>query len=133
MKRCYNLAVGGSQKRAFSLIEVMSALLLISVGLFALVALQIHSLRMQQGSTDRHTASVLASDLMDEAVAALEEDFEQDVAAARQASAVEGFEFSRSVAPDPASPLLKVVLVEVYWSNPNGEFKFRLETKVVKT
>ncbi|MBI2913109.1 MAG: prepilin-type N-terminal cleavage/methylation domain-containing protein [Chloroflexi bacterium] len=116
----------------FTLAEIMVALLVVSIGLFALVALQIHSLRAQQGTTQRHTASLLAASLADEAVEQLEIDFGAAVDKSRQAATVAGYEFEIRAAPDPASALLKQLEVVVYWTDRQGAQQYRLATKVVK-
>ncbi|MGE0488705.1 MAG: hypothetical protein AB7S38_05790 [Vulcanimicrobiota bacterium] len=119
-------------KAAFALAEVMAALLVVSIALFALIALQIYALRSQQGASERHTASVLASSLIDEAINTLETDFAADVDQARQAASVTGFEYERTAEPDPASALLKQLEVIVYWTDRDGEHHYTVSTKVVK-
>lgn len=129
---CYSETVQKSQSRGFSLIEVMTAIFLIAVGLFALIALQLFSLRNQRGSTQRHTASVLAADIMDTAVFTLEEDFTTDVSQARTAAPIDGFEYSLTSEDASESDLLKVLKVVVFWDSSGVEHKFELETKVLQ-
>lgn len=132
LRPCYNREVSCRGKAAFALAEVMAALLVVSIALFALIALQIYALRSQQGASERHTASVLASSLIDEAINSLETDFDVDVTQARQASSVAGFDYERNAEPDPASALLKQVEVIVYWTDRDGEHRYTVSTKVVK-
>lgn len=107
----------------------MIALVIVTIAVFALVAVQIHSVRAQMATTERHTASVLAASLADQAIAALEEDFDASVQAARQPSQVQGYEYRLEVTDEAAG--LKGLKVDVYWTDRHGAQTFTLETKVL--
>lgn len=107
----------------------MIALLIVTIAVFALVAVQIHSVRAQLATTERHTASVLAASLADQAIAALEEDFDAPVGAARQPSLIQGYAYQLEVTDEAAG--LKGLKVNVYWNDRHGSHVFLLETKVL--
>lgn len=113
----------------FNLAEVMVALVLIVVALFALVAMQAHAMRSQTDSRESHLASVIAGSLLAQAEAKLEEDFEADVT--RQLSPVADYpDFEGQVQVRSLGDELKTIKVEVRWINGPRAARRSVETTV---
>ncbi len=92
---------GRAPQRGMSLIEILVAIVLLSVGLLGLAGLQLRGMQVNQGSAMRSQAAIMAEDLADRMRA--------DAAAANPANAAGGFygAFSPSNAATAATPALQ--------------------------
>ncbi len=89
------------RQRGMSLIEILVAIVLLSVGLLGLAGLQLRGMQVNQGSAMRSQAAIMAEDLADRMRA--------DVAAANPANTAGGFygAFTPSNAATAATPALQ--------------------------
>ena len=121
-----------ASRRAFSILEVLLAAVLMGLGLLALIGVQIYSLKAGKGTTGRYTASVVASSVLNDCEALLKEDFSADLNAPRApAPDYPGYDFSVTASNENAN--LKRVRVTVYWKDEQGLAQtYVLWTKLVR-
>ena len=121
-----------SRRRAFSILEVLLASLLVGLGLLALIGVQIYSLKAGRGTTGRYTASVLAASLISECEARLTEGFDDPIDQGRTAApSYPGYDFTVTSAVE--GPNLKKVQVTVLWRDEQQvDRQYVLWTKVVR-
>lgn len=117
------------QPRALTISEVIVAVAICAIAVFALVSLQVASLRWKSKSGMQQRASLLASSLLDESVSKLRIKFTDDVNQPIQPVADEE-PFKSSITVTEEAPQLKKVEVVIYWTDRNGEQKYRLVTRV---
>ena len=129
----------GRKRRGLSLSEVVVALGLTSIAVFALVSLQLASMRWKTHSAARQRASLLASSLLDETVSKLRIRFtDLGLERPRQVHSQQPeFEYQIHLADDDLDPstdlsncTLKSVEVVVFWKERTGEKSFRLFSRV---
>ena len=129
------------RKQALSLSEVVVALALTSIAVFALVSLQLAALRWKSHSAVRQRASLLASSLLDETVSKLRIRFrDSSLEQPRQVHPQQGeFEYRIHLADDDLDPTtdlsnctLKSIEVMVFWKERTGEKSFRLFSRVYR-
>lgn len=129
----------GRKRRGLSLSEVVVALGLTSIAVFALVSLQLASMRWKTHSAVRQRASLLASSLLDETVSKLRIRFtDLSLERPRQVHSQQPeFEYQIHLADDDLDPstdlsncTLKSVEVVVFWKERTGEKSFRLFSRV---
>ncbi len=129
----------GRKRRGLSLSEVVVALGLTSIAVFALVSLQLASMRWKTHSAVRQRASLLASSLLDETVSKLRIRFtDLGLERPRQVHSQQPeFEYQIHLADDDLDPstdlsncTLKSVEVVVFWKERTGEKSFRLFSRV---
>ncbi len=91
MKRNMALRAGGANRaRGFTLVEALVALLVLSIGLLGVAAMQLSSLRANSGAFQRSQATFLAQDLADR------------MRANRTAALAQAYDFTFGTAPPPA-------------------------------
>lgn len=121
-----------SSQHAFSLSEVMVGLMVIVIALFALMALQAYTLRVQKFSEERHRAVSLATSRMVRVEAALDEDFEADPSGVLTPDP-EYPEVSLEVIVEPGlSEDIKDIRVRAVWQEDRGQLSYHLENSVVR-
>ncbi|MGE0495486.1 MAG: prepilin-type N-terminal cleavage/methylation domain-containing protein [Vulcanimicrobiota bacterium] len=91
-------------KRAFTLAEVMVALVLISLGLFSLMSISIYSLRAGQFNREHHTMVRLAGNQMAWLRSQLRLDFRADLATASPQPFPDDPDYRYAVALSDESP-----------------------------
>lgn len=129
----------GRKQPGLSLSEVVVALGLTGIAVFALVSLQLASMRWKAHSAVRQRASLLASSLLDETVSKLRIRFaDLSLERPRQVHPQQPeFEYQVHLADDDLDPstdlsscTLKSVEVVVFWKERTGEKSFRLFSRV---
>lgn len=119
--------------QALSLSEVIVAVALCSFAVFALVSLQMASLRWKTHSSLQQRASLLAASLLDDKVSRLRVNF-ADSTLNESKHAVPNTPFQQSVEVrnegSESPPVLKRVEVVLYWHGRQGEQTYRLVTRV---
>ena len=121
------------KKQGFTLVEVLIAIILVAIALFAVIALQTYTFKVQRAASDRHTAATLAAGAADEAILELEKNINKDVSLDKTASDIRGYSYSVLCTPDPVSSDLKDLEVNVFWvDDKDQEQTFTLQTKVVR-
>ena len=122
-----------SPKKAFSLTEVMAAIVLITIALFGLISIQAHTSRSQNFNRKRHFAMTLAASRLAETEAKLEDDFTLDVA---QVLAPDpefpDFSVEISATEEASSPNLKKIVTRVVWKEQQGRLNYKLENIVAR-
>jgi len=106
-----------SDSRGFSLIEVLIAVFVISVGLLALALLQARALQFSQASYERSVAVVQANDLVERlwvGACALPDDFEdiRDDWAAVHEGSLSNWNGDNSTVDDTVTPPLYTIKIE---------------------
>jgi Tfp pilus assembly protein PilV len=115
--------------RAFTLAEIMVSLLFLSIALLGLVSAQIYSLRASGGNRSRHTASVIAHNMLNEKEEALRKDFSTSVAQSR--SAVEGQEgFQCAIIEESPAADFKKITVIIYWKESQENHEYSIWTYI---
>jgi Tfp pilus assembly protein PilV len=117
--------------KGFNLAEVMVAFMLIVIALFALISMQVHSMKSQTDSRESHLASVLAGSLLAEAEAKLESDFDSN-ASVPLGPMPNNPEFEAQVDVLQVDPELKQIKVEVRWKNGPSVAHRSVETTVAR-
>lgn len=120
--------------RALTISEVIVAVAICAIAVFALVTLQVASLRWKSKSGMQQRASLLASSALDEKVSRLRIKFSDDTLeeSVHPIAGEEPFRRSVTITNDGPEnpPVLKKVEVVIYWTDRNGEQKYRLVTRV---
>lgn len=118
----------GRSARGFTLVEVMIALVVLSIAVLGLVAAQIWALRSSEANRQRHTASEIASAQMASIESRLRADFTgTDVTQARTPVPDQaGFDYQ--VTPAPEGSRLRNVEVRVFYQDRTGEHAYVLWT-----
>ena len=129
----------GSQ--GFTLIEVMIAIVILSVGLLGMASLTVGIINGNAFSKNLSTATTLAQDKMEE----IWEQNYSDVAVEQKAALLSPFanyerqvEVDTTTYPDIVGPPaqqvgMKIVTVIVYWTDRNGEHSVPLKTILSQT
>lgn len=121
-------------RRALTLSEVVLAVAISTIAVFALVSLQLASMRWKTKSSLQQQASLLASSVLDEKVSRLRLDFTYNVDEAAHASSTTGFQqevLAHSEGPENP-PVLKKLEVTISWNDRQGPQHYRLVTRVYK-
>jgi hypothetical protein len=114
-----------------SLAELILALLLTLIAVLGLVGVVSYSLRAQAKSSTSHIASVIASNLMEDAQGTCWDNFSAPLTAARQVvPSHPGYEFA--IAENLENADLKRVEISIYWNDREGARQFDLWTKLVR-
>ena len=120
--------------RGVNLVEVLLAISVLAVATLALLSVRTFSLQAQQKTQERQTATALALEVMTEAEAKIEANFEVDLGA--------GYTHDTSAWPDGFthtltqqfdSPELQSIEVMLFWTDRNGPQEYRLWTKFAKS
>ncbi|MEW6278420.1 MAG: hypothetical protein AB1758_07365 [Candidatus Eremiobacterota bacterium] len=118
-------------RRAFTMAELMVCILIASVAILGLVSVLSYSIRARGKSSQRHTASLIATSLANDAELACWKDFSQPLA--RPRAPVPGYpEFEALVSEqmeDPPDNTLKRLEVRVFWTDKQGKQEYVLWTK----
>jgi len=121
--------------QALSLSEVIIAVALCSMAVFALVSLQLASLRWKTQSSLQQRAALLASSVLDDKVSRLRINF-ADPSLQESQHPVTNTPFRQMVEisqEGPESPpVLKRVEVTLYWHGRQGEQTYKLVTRVYR-
>lgn len=113
--------------RGFSLAEIMVCLVILSIAILGLVSTQIYSLRATTGNKMRHTASVIATTLMNEKEEALRSDFTRSAVQPRIVfPGAEGFEYA--ISEEIVDTNFKKITVDVYWTDNGIEHIYSIWT-----
>jgi Tfp pilus assembly protein PilV len=107
----------------------MVCLVILSIAILGLVSAQIYSLKVTTGNKMRHTASVIATTLMNEKEEALRANFSQSAAQPRIAfSGAEGFEYA--ISEEIVDTNFKKIDVDVYWTENGIEHTYSIWTNL---
>lgn len=121
------------KKSAFTLMEVLIAIALISIGLFGVVAAQAFAVRSEFKNGLRFEAGAVAGSILERAEQTLASDFEADLS--RQDITFGNFIYSVEQTsgsdPDFADQLQRVT-VRVRWSDDQGDRDYTLWTEFVR-
>lgn len=119
---------------ALTLSEVVLAVAISTIAVFALVSLQLASMRWKTKSSLQQQASLLASSVLDEKVSRLRLDFSYNVDETVHASSVAGFQQEVQAHNDGPEnpPILKKLEVTISWKDRQGPQHYRLVTRVYK-
>ena len=122
-------------RRGLSLSEVIVAVGICTIAVFALVSLQVASLRWKSKSGRQQEASLLASSALDETVSRLRLNF-KDTGLNQSLHPLSGGFFRQRVQvtndgteADPDAVIKKVEVI-IYWNDRQGEQHYRLVTRV---
>ena len=119
---------------ALTLSEVVLAVAISTIAVFALVSLQLASMRWKTKTSLQQQASLLASSVLDEKVSRLRLDFSYTVDETVHASSVAGFQQevqAHNEGPENP-PVLKKLEVTISWKDRQGPQHYRLVTRVYK-
>lgn len=113
--------------RGFTIAETMVALVVLSIAVLGLVAVQAYSLRSSQGNKTRHEASEIASAVMASVESRLRKNPDDTTIAQTERVPVrEGFEYT--VTTRTAETRLLHVSVCVYYKDRTGEHSYDVWT-----
>jgi len=107
----------------------MVAMVFLSIALLGLVSVQIYSLRATGGNKQRHSASIIASSLMNEKEEALRKDFATSVAQARITVPDQDL-YQYEVVEETSAPSLKKITVTVSWKEGDKTLDYSVWTYV---
>ncbi|MEW6279108.1 MAG: prepilin-type N-terminal cleavage/methylation domain-containing protein [Candidatus Eremiobacterota bacterium] len=114
-------------RRGFTLAEIMVCLVLLTIAVLGLIAVQIYSLRAGQGNRERHTASVLASAALGRIEEQVRQDFSSSVAQPRRPHP-EAAGYEMQVLETLPDVDLKRVEVHIFWRGKDGWHDYSLWT-----
>lgn len=123
-----------SGTHGINLVEVLLAISVLAVATLALLSVRTLTLQARQKTSERQTAIALALEVMTDAQAKIEADFDVDLegTAAFQATGwPQGF--SHTLTTQMEGPELRRVEVVLRWSDRHGLQEYRLWTKFTKS
>ncbi|MHC9538126.1 MAG: prepilin-type N-terminal cleavage/methylation domain-containing protein [Vulcanimicrobiota bacterium] len=119
--------------KAFTLAEIMVALVILSVAVLGLVSAMIYSMRAGGGNRLRHTASVIAYRIMNEKETQLRKDFCGNVTTSGRLDVHENEGFQYCIQDVyQADDDLKKISLSVYWDEEGADREYSIYTYIYK-